>query len=510
MVNERSTGSDAVDVPASAQVIDQSTLNRDLEALHTAPSFQSAVLAVDLDLTQNDSITSKSADLVTANDWDVLTAVLTEAQRISSESMLRTPPEEFDAVDVRTAISSMNGTGERAGETTGLMSTDFSLSSMFPSIFGRGATAQTTRPVTRRDTRSASTRSPSGNAAFRIPEAPKKPKDARRDIVRFRSDYANKFAIGSQHTVNFFSGSYDDAQREAKSLIRLLIVFIHDPNSQDSTRLIHETLNSREFDTFVSNNHLIVWGVASDSEEGKYVAYNLHVYKFPFMSVMCPRADNRMFSVRRITGFVAAKDLVEKLQKAVDVTRSELKELQEQRSKLIADRQIKEQQEREYRESAERDKRKMLAAKKARQEKLEAEEKERRRISDTESRRKAIAAEREKLRLQITKPPVTGEIVNVQIRFPSGAKFSRKFAVDDTLEELFVAIICHEKCPDFFTVASGFPRCQIHCAPEWYHSLLSQQLAADGATPSAFRPAGSFREAGLRRAVAVFVNNCET
>ncbi|RCN34693.1 hypothetical protein ANCCAN_19466 [Ancylostoma caninum] len=225
---------------------------------------------------------------------------------------------------------------------------------------------------------------------------------------------------------------------------------------------------------------------------------------------MCPRADNRMFSVRRITGFVAASELVEKLQKAVDVTRTEIKELQEQRSKIMADRQIKEQQEREYRESAERDKRKMLEAKRARQEKLEAEDKERQRIGDTESRRKMIAVERERLRLQLTKSPVTGETVNVQVRFPSGDKFSRKFAIGDSLEKLFVAIICHEKCPDFFTVASGFPRCQIHCAPEWYHSLLSQQLAADGATPSAFRPASSFREAGLKRAVAVFVNNCET
>ncbi|KAL6742725.1 hypothetical protein Aduo_015845 [Ancylostoma duodenale] len=510
MVNERSTGSDAVDVPAPAQIIDQSTLNRDLETLHTPPTFQPPALTIDLDLTQNDSITSKSADLATTRDWDLVTAVLTEAQRISSESLLRTPPEEFEAMDVRTAVSSVNGTGERAAELAGPISADFSLSSMFPSLFGRAPAAQTTRPAARRDTRSASTRSPSANAAFKIPEAPKKPKDARRDVVRFRSDYANKFAIGSQHTVNFFSGSYDDAQREAKTLIQLLIVFIHDPNSQESTKLIHEALNSREFDSFVSKNQLIVWGVASDSEEGKYVAFNLHVYKFPFISVMCPRADNRMFSVRRITGFVAANDLVEKLQKAVDITRSEIKELQEQRSKIMADRQIKEQQEREYRESAERDKRRMLEAKKARQEKLEAEEKERKRISDTESRRKLIAVKRERLRLQHTKSPARGETVNVQIRFPSGDKFSRKFAVDDSLEKLFVAIICHEKCPDFFTIATGFPRCQIHCAPEWYHSLLSQQLASDGAASSAFRPACSFREAGLKRAVAVFVNNCET
>lgn len=58
------------------------------------------------------------------------------------------------------------------------------------------------------------------------------------------------------------------------------------------------------------------------------------------------------------------------------------------REKLIADRQIKEQQEREYRESAERDKRRILEAKKVRQEMLEAEEKERKRKSDTEARRK--------------------------------------------------------------------------------------------------------------------------
>lgn len=35
--------------------------------------------------------------------------------------------------------------------------------------------------------------------------------------------------------------------------------------------------------------------------------------------------------VRRITGFVSASDLVDKLQKTVEITRSEIKELREQR-----------------------------------------------------------------------------------------------------------------------------------------------------------------------------------
>ncbi|KAK6753028.1 hypothetical protein RB195_012561 [Necator americanus] len=491
MVNERST-----DAGSEAQIANQVT-NRNLldgkRFTHHSP-FNSRLnnITSDLDLTQKDSVTSLPNDCATRRDWDVVTAILAEAQRISSDSALKTPREDFEEsnIELHTAVSSKKEDGKESGGGTGIASVDFSLTRMFPSFFGRSATtlrsASSIIPQNSRPT----TELPSRNSTFKFPQAPKKPKNSRQDVLHFRSDYANKYAIGSRHTVDFYNGSYDDVQREAKSVVKLLIVFIHDPNNEDSKKLIHETLNSREFNRFVISNEVIVWGVASDSEEGKYVAYNLHVYKFPFVTMMCPRVDNRMFTVRRCSGFISAVDLVKKLQESVDITKDDIKALREQRDKLHKYRQIKEEQEREYKESVERDKRRMLEAKKVQREKQEAEEKERKRLNDIEERRKIIAAQRERLRQQLSEQPVGGEVVRIQ--------------------KLFAAIICHETCPDFFTVFSGFPRCQIHCAPKWYHSLLSQQLLDDGQAPTKFHPASSFKEAGLKKAVGVFVNNCGT
>ncbi|KJH53694.1 hypothetical protein DICVIV_00123 [Dictyocaulus viviparus] len=342
---------------------------------------------------------------------------------------------------------------------------------------------------------------------LKFPEIPKKSKDSKGDVIRFRSDYANKFAIGSRHTVDFFSGSFDEAQKEAKNSIRLILVFIHDPTNEDSAKFIHESLNSVEFGELVSRNQLIVWGVANDSDEGKYVAFYQHVFKFPFLGLMCPRGDGRFFTARRTSGFITAIDLIEKLQKSCDVLQSELKELRKQKEIIMENRRIMEEQEKAYKESAERDKQKILKAKKAREEKLEAEKKQQEKQKQMEQRRQMIAEKRGELKLQVEQQPTGNELVNVQVRFPSGKKFSKKFSLDDSLEKLFIAIFCYETCPDFFTVATGFPRSEIHCAPEWYHALLSAQLTSDGLVAKPFRQASSFRAAGLGRAVGVFVNN---
>ncbi|KAK6021286.1 hypothetical protein OSTOST_13041 [Ostertagia ostertagi] len=115
---------------------------------------------------------------------------------------------------------------------------EFSLASIFPSLFGQGtssdegsaapdAAASRPRPVAQRP------------SPFTYPEQPARPKDPRRDVTRFRSEYANKFTLGSRHTVDFFRGSYDDVQREARSAVKLIVVFIHDPSLEVGVHSVH-------------------------------------------------------------------------------------------------------------------------------------------------------------------------------------------------------------------------------------------------------------------------------
>uniref|UniRef100_A0A0K0D9B8 UAS domain-containing protein n=1 Tax=Angiostrongylus cantonensis TaxID=6313 RepID=A0A0K0D9B8_ANGCA len=159
---------------------------------------------------------------------------------------------------------------EKTTVSSQLKQDDLSLSSKFPALFD-GAPSELSTNATG-STESQRRRRPriSISAPLEIPEFPKKAKNPRADIKRFCSDYANKFAIGSRHTVEFFNGSFDDAQKESRNAIRLMLVFFHDPTSEDSKRFIHESMNSIEFGELISRNQLIVWGVAKDSEEGKY------------------------------------------------------------------------------------------------------------------------------------------------------------------------------------------------------------------------------------------------
>ncbi|VDL73147.1 unnamed protein product [Nippostrongylus brasiliensis] len=364
---------------------------------------------------------------------------------------------------------------------------DFSFSRMFPALFGQSA-PQAGSSASDSSVATGAARNALLPPAYRVPSPPRRPSDPKRDVVLFLSIYANKHAIASKRTVEFFIGSYEAAQREARNDVRLIIVFIHDPNLEESSRFIDHAINSIEFSDLVDRHRILLWGIGNDSEEGKFVAYNLHVNKYPFLALMCPRADGRFFSARRITGFTTATDLVSRLERSIEIVRVDLKDLREQRDKVLEDRRLMQEQERAYKESAERDKQRILAARKAKLEKLEADERERKKKKEYEERRK--------------------ELVNIQVRFPCGKKFAKKFDIDDSMEKLFTAILRHDNCPDFFTVASGFPRRQLHCAPEWYHNLLSEQLEADGIQPIAYKTPSSFRAAGFNsKAVGVFVNS---
>ncbi|KAJ1369655.1 FAS-associated factor 2 [Parelaphostrongylus tenuis] len=285
----------------------------------------------------------------------------------------------------------------------------------FPALFGHSAPSESssTAPgsATSKLTRGLRTRE---SVPLKIPQIPQKPRNPKADIRRFLSDYANKFAIGSKHTVDFFNGSFDDAQKESRNAMRLMLAFIHDPTNEDSKKFIHESLNSIEFDELTSRNQLIVWGVANDSEEGKY--------------------DIEPTQERRICGFTTASDLVKKLQESCDLLQTEINELRKQRERIMENRRLMQEQEKAYKESAERDKQKILEARKARQEKLDAEAEQKTKENEVEQRRRVIAEMRGQLKLQGEHQPIGNDLINVQVRFPSGKKFTKKFALDDNLE----------------------------------------------------------------------------
>ncbi|VDO75844.1 unnamed protein product [Haemonchus placei] len=90
---------------------------------------------------------------------------------------------------------------------------EFSFASIFPSLFGGSAPANESSSTPNTAAPLTLPTLAQGPPQFKPPEQPAKPQDSRRDVIQFRSEYANKFALGSEHTVDFFSGSYDDVSR---------------------------------------------------------------------------------------------------------------------------------------------------------------------------------------------------------------------------------------------------------------------------------------------------------
>uniref|UniRef100_A0AC34GU83 UBX domain-containing protein n=1 Tax=Panagrolaimus sp. ES5 TaxID=591445 RepID=A0AC34GU83_9BILA len=318
------------------------------------------------------------------------------------------------------------------------------------------------------------------------------------DVQTFKSEIETKYS-DVECPLNWHHSTYADALKEAKTSVRFLLVYLHNPSHQSTEGFIREKLCTQDFKNFLEQNGMLIWGTNVKTNEGYKVAQALHEQNYPSLLLICMR-DNRLACVQKLSGDHPLENLLAALQQGVAQNQRFLNAILNERAQRELNNRLRREQEEEYERSLQEDRKKVQERRRLESEHLENQKREEDELKEIEAKKQRLADIRQRLRKEIENlPEPVNDIVRVSVRFPCGSKFDRRFGATDSLEILFNTVIAHEKCPEDFSLLSSYPRKELTCAPDWYkeYGTVAEQ---NGEIPT-------FKEAGLDSSVVVLVKD---
>ncbi|TKR81169.1 hypothetical protein L596_015092 [Steinernema carpocapsae] len=325
--------------------------------------------------------------------------------------------------------------------------------------------------------------------------------DPRGDVRTFVDAFNEKYESNANR-IDWNLGSYNDVLQESKQALRFVLVYLHSELHQNTDQFVRSKLLADSFRIFVDRNNLLLWGASVKTAEGYKVSMALRNTSFPFLALIGMR-DNRMAMLARIEGDYDLEPMLYTMQTAVDDNIGHFNALRESRLQQDINSRLRREQEAEYERALAADRAKEVERKRLESERLEAERREREEQDALLSKKKRLEDMKGRIRENLPEEPTaTGtDCYRVNIRFPCGDKLERKFNADDSLELLFNATLCHESCPDDFSLLSSYPRKALHCFPEWYREFGSVDINKS--------PIATFAEVGFPKATVVLVQDNE-
>ncbi|KAF4389466.1 hypothetical protein G4B88_006525 [Cannabis sativa] len=240
---------------------------------------------------------------------------------------------------------------------------------------------------------------------------------------------------------NFVSEGFMDALQRSRNEFKLLFVYLHSPDHQDTPLFCERTLCSEVLVAFVNEN-FVSWGGSIRASEGFKMSNSLKASRFPFCAVRVLEESAPVLVTARLDA---------------EERRSNIRLREEQdaayRAALEADqareRQRKEEQERLEREAAE--------AERKRKEEEEARE---RAAREAEEKAAALARIRQEKALSLGAEPEKGpNVTQVLVRFPTGERKERRFDSTATIQTVYDyvdSLGCLEV--ENYSLVSNFPR----------------------------------------------------
>jgi hypothetical protein len=319
------------------------------------------------------------------------------------------------------------------------------------------------------------------------------------DVQTFKTEIETKYS-DVECQLNWHHSTYADALKEAKTSVRFLLVYLHNPSHQSTEGFIREKLCTQEFKNFLEQSgQIIIWGTNVRTNEGYKVAQALHEQNYPSLLLICMR-DNRLACVQKLSGNYSKENLLNALQQGVSQNQRFLNAILNERAQRELNNRLRREQEEEYERALQEDRKKLQERRRLESEHLENQKREEDELKEAEAKKQRLADIRERLRQEVAGLPEPVEnVVRVSVRFPCGSKFDRRFGATDSLEILFNTVIAHEKCPEDFSLLSSYPRKELTCAPVWYKEFGT-------VTPYSGR-IPTFKEAELDSSVVVLVKD---
>ncbi|KAI7251533.1 hypothetical protein KC335_g16324 [Hortaea werneckii] len=157
-----------------------------------------------------------------------------------------------------------------------------------------------------------------------------------------------------------------------------------------------------------------------------------------------------MGKITSSAGPVAAPDLIQKLQAAMQERSQELERIRRQRQEQQATRDLRQEQESAYERSlaADREKARKRKEEEAAKEKAEREERE---VAERKAEEARKLAQWRRWRAQSVPSEPDAEVkdaVRISLRLPSGERVIRKFRPEADLEELYAFVECYDLLKD--------------------------------------------------------------
>uniref|UniRef100_A0A8D9B6C5 FAS-associated factor 2-B n=1 Tax=Cacopsylla melanoneura TaxID=428564 RepID=A0A8D9B6C5_9HEMI len=308
------------------------------------------------------------------------------------------------------------------------------------------------------------------------------------DVANFITSFNETF--GENHPV-FYQGSYGQALSDAKQELRFLLVYLHDQDDQDCNQFCRNTLTNPDVIDYIKENNMICWACSTSTGEGYKVEQVMQAGAYPFVAMIVLK-DNRMTIVGRLEGPFEPVDFKRRLVYIVSANENSLGAARAERIERSFNQSLRAQQDEDYLESLRQDQEKERVKQEQRQRDKEEEDRVRR-IRELEEE-KINNIRQQKMDLVSVVPeepaPDDSEAVRIVFKMPNGKRLERRFLNTNTVNDVYIFIFCHPDSPDFFEIATNFPR-----------KVLCTDLE-DGKHIS-------LKTAGLNKGEVLFVNDTE-
>ncbi|CAR25776.1 hypothetical protein ZYGR_0A03450 [Zygosaccharomyces rouxii] len=225
-------------------------------------------------------------------------------------------------------------------------------------------------------------------------------------------------------------GGYADLLNACSEQCKFAIIYLHDSLLDNSMQYVNELLCSEKFATLIKKYQVLLWFSEVTVSEGLQAANALKVRQFPFLGVLCLKAEKKIEVIGRLEGNLD-KYGTNALENVLTKGHNKLVQIRQQRQNLALQRLIREQQDSRYSESLRRDQELARQRNAQRQAALEQE------------RQELLRKQWLLWRKSILRPEPTstgGSACRIAIRTDGGARIVRKFDSNLTIDEIYAYV----------------------------------------------------------------------
>lgn len=274
---------------------------------------------------------------------------------------------------------------------------------------------------------------------------PLKPRDS---AARLKREFEEEYG---PNELPFYDGGYAQALDLAKKDLKFLLILLISAEHDDTSTFNRETLLSTEVTAFINDpaNNIILWvGDVRDSEAYQ-VSTALRCTKFPFTSLIThtpTQGSTSMSVIARLTGPMAPRAYIAKLQSAIAAHSEQLATVRAARSAQEFERTLRDEQDSAYERSLAQDRERARVRREAEAAAAEQERKEREEKAAAENlKNKRQQWIRWRSKSIVAEPDLDSKnVARIALKMPEAARIMRRFPSDASIEELYAFVECYE------------------------------------------------------------------